>query len=275
MSSGSCGQEPLGFGDEGFDVAGVEVGQAGGQPVGVGVAECAGELGGEVVQVFAGVVEVHDGGGLGQDRGGQVPDPGRAVAQDDELADVIGAAAAGLGVHQGGELGGGGEAGQVAGGVRVTHRSPGVVDAGLGEQGGEFDLAGAGAPVGCLAGALGDRGGHHRHAGAVDGDVELVRRAPRVGGCGSTATAPVRDRGRLGGERVPRRRRRRSRRMRSIRLGVNRIPASSASRSAAVANGSAAAARAVMRRSPGDSDAPVTPSSSSRGTIPRPHAAQW
>ncbi len=55
---------------------------------GVGVAEDAGEVRGEVVQVFAGVVEVHDGGGLGQDRGGQVPDPGRAVAQDDELADV-------------------------------------------------------------------------------------------------------------------------------------------------------------------------------------------
>ena len=87
------------------------------------VAEHAGELGGEGVQVFAGVVEVHDRGGFGQDRGGEVPDPGRAVAEDDELADVVGAAAAGFGVHQGGELGGGGEAAQVAGGVRVAHRA--------------------------------------------------------------------------------------------------------------------------------------------------------
>ena len=129
---------------------------------------------GEVVQVFAGVVEVHDGGGLGQDRGGQVPNPGRAVAEHDQLADVVGAAAAGLGVHQGGEFGGGGEAGQVAGGVRVAHRPARLVEPGLGEQGGEFDLAGAGPPVVGLAGAAVGRGGHHRHAGAVDGDVEHV-----------------------------------------------------------------------------------------------------
>ena len=38
-----------------------------------------------------------------------------------------------------------------------------------------------------------------------------------------------------------------------------------------MANGAVAAARAVILRSPGDSEAPVTPSSSSRGTIPRPH----
>ena len=167
--------QTLGFGDEGFDVAGVEVGQAGGQPVGVCVAEDAGEVRGEVMQVFAGVVEVHDGGGLGQDRGGQVPDPGRPVAEDDELADVIGAAAAGFGVYLGGEFGGGGEAGQIAGGVRVAHRPAVGVNPGLGEQAGQFDLTGAGSPVGGLAGAVGDRGGHHRHAGAIDGDIELVR----------------------------------------------------------------------------------------------------
>jgi hypothetical protein len=62
---------------------------------------------------------------------------------------------------------------------------------------------------------------------------------------------------------------------RSIRLGFNRIPARSASRSAAWANGAVAAARAVILRSPGDSEAPATPSSSSRGTTPRPHEAQW
>ena len=62
---------------------------------------------------------------------------------------------------------------------------------------------------------------------------------------------------------------------RSIRLAGNRIPASSANRSATVANGTAAAARAVILRSPGDSDTPAAPSSSSRGTTPRPHEAQW
>ena len=116
------------------------------------------------------------------------------------MADGIGAAAAGLGRHQGGELVGGGEAGQVAGRVRITHRSAVVVDAGLGEQGGEFDLAGAGAPVGRLAGAPGDRGAHHRHAGAVDGDVELVRRGAAVSGCGQHAHRAARDGVRLGGQ---------------------------------------------------------------------------
>lgn len=59
-----------------FDVAGVEVDQPGGQPVTVVFAEGGCELAGEVVDVLASVVEVHDRGGFGQDRGGQVPDPG-------------------------------------------------------------------------------------------------------------------------------------------------------------------------------------------------------
>ena len=119
--------------DEGFNVAGVEVGQPGGQPVGVLVAEDGGEACGKVVQVLAGVVDVHDRGGFGQDRGGQVPDPGGAVAEHDELADVISAAAAGFGGHQGGELVDGGEAAQIAGGARVAHRSALLIGGGLGE----------------------------------------------------------------------------------------------------------------------------------------------
>ncbi len=55
-----------------FDVAGVEVDQPGGQPVTVVFAEGGCELAGEVVDVLASVVEVHD-------RGGQVPDPGGAI----------------------------------------------------------------------------------------------------------------------------------------------------------------------------------------------------
>ena len=151
---------------------------------------------------------------------------------------------------------------------------PCLVEGGLGEQAGEFDLAGAGPPVGALGGPAGDRGGHHRHAGAVDGDVELVRRIAVLAGAGSTASVPHAIAAdsvvmRLAAV-VPS-----VSAERSIRLSDNRIPASSASRSAAVANGSAAAARATMRRRPGDRDASVTPRSSSRGTIPRPQAAQW
>lgn len=54
-----------------FDVAGVEVDQPGGQPVTVVFAEGGCELAGEVVDVLASVVEVHDRGGFGQDRGGR------------------------------------------------------------------------------------------------------------------------------------------------------------------------------------------------------------
>ena len=44
------------------------------------------------------------------------------------------------------------------------------------------------------------RGGHHRHPGAVDGDVELVRSLAAVAGRREHGHLPARDRGRLGGE---------------------------------------------------------------------------
>src|SRR5664280_2512309 len=53
-------------------------------------------------------------------------------------------AAPGLGVHQRGELFDGGEGGQVGGGAGVAHGSAVGVQAGLGEQAGEFGLAGVG-----------------------------------------------------------------------------------------------------------------------------------
>jgi hypothetical protein len=43
--------------------------------------------------VLAGVEQVHDLGGLGELAGGDAPDPGRAVAEDGDLADVVRAAA--------------------------------------------------------------------------------------------------------------------------------------------------------------------------------------
>ena len=72
-------------------------------------------MGREVVQVLAGVVEAGDLGGLGEAVPGQGPDPFRAVADDDQLADGLGAAAPRFGGGQGAEGLGGGEAGQVAG----------------------------------------------------------------------------------------------------------------------------------------------------------------
>ena len=62
---------------------------------------------------------------------------------------------------------------------------------------------------------------------------------------------------------------------RSIRLVVRPMPASSDSRLVALANGTAAAARAVILASPGDIEARSTPSSASRGTTPCPQPVQW
>jgi hypothetical protein len=44
------------------------------------------------VEVLAGVEQVHDLGGFGELAAGDVPDPGGAVAEDGELADVVRAA---------------------------------------------------------------------------------------------------------------------------------------------------------------------------------------
>ena len=41
------------------------------------------------MDVLAGVVEVNDLGGGGEQLIGDVPDPHRAIAEDDELADVL------------------------------------------------------------------------------------------------------------------------------------------------------------------------------------------
>jgi hypothetical protein len=100
--------------------------------------------------VFAGVVEIHNLGRLREALVGEVTDPAGAVTDDDELADVLAAAAAGFGGDEVGELVDRLQGGQVAGRVRVADRLPVVVGAGLGEQGGEFGFAGAGAPVGAL-----------------------------------------------------------------------------------------------------------------------------
>ena len=61
---------------------------------------------------------------------------------------------------------------------------------------------------------------------------------------------------------------------RSIRLAVSWMPASSASRPPALANGTAAAARAVIALSPGDIEACPTLSSASLGAIPCLHCPQ-
>jgi hypothetical protein len=86
--------------DDAVDIAVVEVFEAGGEPFVLAVAQHELEPAGEVVQVLAGVEQVDDLGGLGELGGGDAPDPGRAVAEDGELADVVRAAPDPLGLHE-------------------------------------------------------------------------------------------------------------------------------------------------------------------------------
>jgi hypothetical protein len=61
---------------------------------------------------------------------------------------------------------------------------------------------------------------------------------------------------------------------RSMVRGLTVIPARPASRPAARAKETSAPARAIISERPGDSDAPATPSWSSRGACPRLQSAQ-
>jgi hypothetical protein len=88
-----------------------------------------------------------DLGGLGELATGDVPDPGDAVAQNRELADVTGAEASAFCFHEVREDAGGLEGGDVAAGIPVPDRVAVVIELVLGEEDGELDFAGAGAAV--------------------------------------------------------------------------------------------------------------------------------
>ena len=83
--------------DERLDVAGVEVFVAAGEPLRrVGSHER--QVVRQVGEVLAGVVYVHDLGGVGVELPGHGPDPGGAVAEGGDLAEVLAAAAQVLGL---------------------------------------------------------------------------------------------------------------------------------------------------------------------------------
>ena len=72
----------------------------------------------QVGEVLAGVVDVGDVGGVGVELLGHGPDPGGAVAESDDLAAMVAAAAQVLGFDQVGE----GILAVEAGGAGVHHR---------------------------------------------------------------------------------------------------------------------------------------------------------
>ena len=159
--------------DDGADVPGVQLGVAVCQPLRrVGGDE--GQVAGQVGEVLAGVVDVGDVGGVGVKGPGHGPDPRGAVAEGDDLAEVLAAAAQVLGFHQLGEGVLAGEGGHVGGGAGVHHRPAVVIQARHGEQPGELDLAGPGPAVAVFAWPALGLAGAHGHAGPVDLDIEHV-----------------------------------------------------------------------------------------------------
>jgi hypothetical protein len=116
---------------------------------GLRASHCAGSgvmnaLSGEVVQVLSGVVDIHDVGGVRAKRLGHGPDPDRAVAERDDLTEVLAAAAQVLGLDPAGEGVLAVEGEGVAGRARVHHRPAPGVEPGHGEQPRELDLPAAG-----------------------------------------------------------------------------------------------------------------------------------
>ena len=201
--------------------------------------------------MLAGVEQVDDLGGLGELGGGDVPDPGGAVAEDGELADVVRAAADALGLHQVPERGGGLEGGDVAGGGPVADRVPRLSSSSWVKKTASLTSRVRARPSSPLPSrpAVSRRSWGRRCR-------RWRRRACPAAGTAAAGPASGRRSARRGPGRRPRRRRRwpRPPARRAWRSAGPR-PGPPAGR-AASANGTAAAARSVIAARPGDMDAP-------------------
>ena len=168
-------------GEEGIDVALVELVASLFSPrfgeVGTGSIEGLGDF----EEMAFGVEDVDDLDGTGEVFIGEVPDPCGAVAEDDLTLGLVEAAALGLaqdaacegrGVGVGVAAGGGLDGGAVGGGVRVAHGQAARVEGVAGPHGQELGLAGLGGAVGLSALAAFAFACMHRHAGAVEAEIE-------------------------------------------------------------------------------------------------------
>ena len=220
--------------------------------------------------MLAGVVEADDLGGPGELRGGDVPDPGGAVAEDGELADVVRAAADAPGPDQVPERRAGSKVAMTLAEARSRTGQPSASSLSRVKKTASLasrvrarpsspfpsrpavSFAVMGTPVPSMAAQSlpgsgdGGRGTTFREA------MSRARSRPAAASAVPLASAA-----------------------RSTRLAVSRTPASFSSSRAAPANGPAAAARSFIAARPGDIDVPATPSSSSRGARPCPQSAQW
>ena len=170
--------------DEGPEPSGVQLGLPGLGP-GVGEVRSGAVDGlGRVAQMLLGVVDVDDFDGAGKLLGGQVPDPGGAVAEDDPAERGVETAPLRLAMDASCEDGRlrVGVAARRALDRGVVADRPGVAAGpALGvapfgrPHGDQLDLAGLGGAIGLLAAAPVDFGGAYRHAGAVQPEVHRGR----------------------------------------------------------------------------------------------------
>ncbi len=223
---------------------------------------------GDIEDVLLGVEDIDALDGVRHMLVGEVPDPGRAIAEDDPALDAEQVTALALAPHptgKGGKLlvriaGRDRFDGRVIGdGAGVAKRLSRGVAAACGPEDGELHFPGAGRAIGLLAGAPCGLGPAHRHRRAV----ETQMRVAALAGSASTTSRSSRATSRP-----------RASAWRSTCLGWTARPASSRSSELELSKLSCAAHRPTMRITPGDRDWSCRPSAWSRGLKPLAHAAQ-
>ncbi len=125
----------------------------------------------QIPQMFASVIQVNDLDGTWKVLLRKIPDPGRAVAEDDFAARPAPSPSPGFVEQARAESGGVLNRAAIRGRVLVSNRAASRVAARLREHAAQLDLAGAGRAT-VLAFASGRFSGRNRHARAVHLDVE-------------------------------------------------------------------------------------------------------
>ena len=194
--------------------------------------------------MLAGVVEADDLGGPGELRGGDVPDPGGAVAEDGELADVVRAAADAPGPDQVPERRAGSKVAMTLAEARSRTGQPSASSLSRVKKTASLASRVRARPSSPFP-------SRPAVSFAVMGTPVPSMAAQSLSGSGDGGRGTT------------------------FREAMSRAPASFSGSRAAPANGPAAAARSFIAARPGDIDVPATPSSSSRGARPCPQSAQW
>lgn len=128
--------------------------------------------GGELADMFTGVVEFEDLSGAGEGQAAVLPNPCGSVAEIYDLFGTAQSAAVRFLMEQHGDLAAALVGAGVTGGAGITQGLAFLIAHGLGEDATEFGLTGAGAAVGLFAFGSFEFVAAHGSAGAIATDVE-------------------------------------------------------------------------------------------------------